>query len=156
MGWLLFHFFIVDFCPTRRFRNMRRYSLVNQHEDTDALLDDDEDEPPLDLRSDSRDEGRSRDDAMLDLGTGMSLCENYISENYAIGRELCPCRIWNVYCETNVWQIQSVKCVSDWVGLVHQRGRRQLYKDGGLSTVLWVTNLHLLRLALHEGESCGA
>lgn len=56
----------------RRFRNLRRYSLVNQHEDTDALLDDD-DEPPLDLRSDNRDDSRSRDDTMLDLGTGSHL-----------------------------------------------------------------------------------
>nr|KAG5700916.1 hypothetical protein BaRGS_034201 [Batillaria attramentaria] len=37
-------------------------------EDTDALLDDD-DEPPLDLIPDSRNEPRSRDDPMLDLGT---------------------------------------------------------------------------------------
>ena len=54
----------------RRFHHIRRYSMVNQNEDTDALLDDDEDEPPLDLRSDARDSVRSRDENMLDLGTG--------------------------------------------------------------------------------------
>ena len=79
MEWLLLHFFIVDFVPFRRFRNRRRYSLVNQREDTDALLDDDDDEPPLDLRSDSRDDGRSRDDGMLDLGTGTSLFGNSVN-----------------------------------------------------------------------------
>ncbi|KAK7488710.1 hypothetical protein BaRGS_00020007, partial [Batillaria attramentaria] len=56
----------------KRFRNMRRYTMVNQSEDTDALLDDD-DEPPLDLIPDSRNEPRSRDDPMLDLGTGSHL-----------------------------------------------------------------------------------
>ncbi|XP_025094254.1 VPS10 domain-containing receptor SorCS1-like [Pomacea canaliculata] len=55
-----------------RFRSMRHYSVLNQREDTDALLDD-EDEPPLDLRSDGRNEHFSRDDSMLDLGTGSHL-----------------------------------------------------------------------------------
>lgn len=58
-----------EFLLPSRFRSMRHYSVLNQREDTDALLDD-EDEPPLDLRSDGRNEHFSRDDSMLDLGTG--------------------------------------------------------------------------------------
>lgn len=155
MGWLLFHFFIVDFCPTRRFRNMRRYSLVNQHEDTDALLDDDEDEPPLDLRSDSRDEGRSRDDAMLDLGTGRSLWELHLWElchwERVMPLQNLKCLLWNeclADSECEVCQLLSWACSSE--------GKKTTVQGGLIIIVLWVTNLHLLWLALHEGESCGA
>ncbi|XP_071091017.1 VPS10 domain-containing receptor SorCS2-like isoform X1 [Haliotis cracherodii] len=57
----------------RKFREVRRYSILRQRSDSDALLGaDEDDDPPLDLNPDFGSNDRADDD-QLDLGTGSHL-----------------------------------------------------------------------------------